>query len=610
MVSLKLKGQLLVPILGIIAVGIVTVQSFSYYRASNTLEDQITSSIILQSESSMRTINQWVNTMEANIKNWSRNEILIRALLDSDEAIEGVTQFSSSILEDFPWYEGIALVDKDGLVISASPASYATLDVSDRGYFKAAMNGEIGRSDPLVSRATGNPIFVVSAPIYKDNSREVNGVLFAVISITELYDMVLEPVRIGENGYAFITDPKGMIIGHPNKDYILELDVSGTDFGKEMISRKNGTYKYYFEDQKQWKVMAFLEIENADWLLALTAPLGELLAPLNMIRNTSIVGTILMILAVLSVVLVIVSRLINSIRRFSKIFYRMSEGELSVSLSDQDRARKDELGEMAMALEEMIPRISTVIRSVQESSGHVAIGSRQMSENSEDLSAGAAEQASSIEEVSASMEQMAANISQNTENALETEKIAIRAAEDAETGGKSVLQSVDAMKSIAEKITVIEEIARQTNLLALNAAIEAARAGEHGKGFAVVASEVRKLAEHSGEAATEIGELSHSSVMIAEKAGEMLSRIVPDIQKTASLVQEIASASREQNSGVEQINLSIQQLDGVIQQNASAAGEMASTAEELSGRSTEMQDSISFFTLGKKIGHILADEEK
>jgi len=196
------------------------------------------------------------------------------------------------------------------------------------------------------------------------------------------------------------------------------------------------------------------------------------------------------------------------------------------------------------------------------------------------------------------MEEMAATIKQNTDNAQQTEKIALKSAEDAIGSGKAVTETVGAMREIAGKISIIEEIARQTNLLALNAAIEAARAGEHGKGFAVVASEVRKLAERSQTAAGEISKLSVSSVQVAEKAGELLSKLVPDIKKTAELVQEISAASAEQNTGVEQVNKASQQLDQVIQQNAGAAEEMSSMAEELSSQAEQLQSSISFFKLG------------
>jgi methyl-accepting chemotaxis protein len=270
----------------------------------------------------------------------------------------------------------------------------------------------------------------------------------------------------------------------------------------------------------------------------------------------------------------------------------VADGDLRRKL---DIDQKDEIGQLANALNNMVDKLKDVVANVQSAADNVASGSQELSASSEEMSQGSTEQAAAAEEASSSMEQMAANIRQNADNALQTEKIAIKSAQDAQEGGKAVTETVGAMKQIAEKINIIEEIARQTNLLALNAAIEAARAGEHGKGFAVVAAEVRKLAERSQNAAGEIGELSGKSVDIAEKAGEMLARMVPDIQRTAELVQEISAASKEQDTGAEQVNQAIQQLDQVIQQNASASEEMASTSEELSSQAEQLQDTIAFF---------------
>ena len=272
----------------------------------------------------------------------------------------------------------------------------------------------------------------------------------------------------------------------------------------------------------------------------------------------------------------------------------ISRGNLDVHFENKKGGLIGVYGDMR----EMVDQITQVVGEVRSASDNVASGSQELSASSETLSQGATEQAASVEEVSSSMEEMGANIRQNADNAQQTEKIALQAAQDAEKGGEAVQGTVHAMKEIAEKISIIEEIARQTNLLALNAAIEAARAGEHGKGFAVVAAEVRKLAERSGQAAGEISELSANSVEIAEQAGEMLKKIVPDIQKTAELIQEIAAASNEQNSGAEQINKAVQQLDQVIQQNASASEEMASTSEELSSQAEQLQSTMEFFHLG------------
>ncbi|TAN44480.1 MAG: HAMP domain-containing protein [Nitrospirae bacterium] len=272
----------------------------------------------------------------------------------------------------------------------------------------------------------------------------------------------------------------------------------------------------------------------------------------------------------------------------------LADGDLRVSIEVKSG---DETGQLLAAMKNMVDKLKGIVTDVKSASDNVASGSQQLSASSEEMSQGATEQAAAAEEASSSMEQMSSNIKQNADNAQQTEKIASKSAVDAREGGKSVAETVKAMKDIAGKISIIEEIARQTNLLALNAAIEAARAGEHGKGFAVVASEVRKLAERSQSAAAEISHLSTTSVQVAEKAGEMLGKLVPDIQRTAELVQEISAASAEQNTGAEQINKAIQQLDQVIQQNASASEEMASTAEELSSQAEQLQHSISFFKI-------------
>jgi methyl-accepting chemotaxis protein len=249
-------------------------------------------------------------------------------------------------------------------------------------------------------------------------------------------------------------------------------------------------------------------------------------------------------------------------------------------------------------MKNMLEKLKSVVLEVKSATENVASGSQELSSAADQMAQGASEQAASVEEVSSSMEEMAGSIKQNADNAQQTEKIAMRTAEDAVKGGAAVSKTVSAMREIADKITIIEEIARQTNMLALNAAIEAARAGVHGKGFAVVADAVRKLAERSQAAAAEIGTLSTSSVDIAESAGEMLNKIVPDIRRTAELVQEINAASNEQSTGVAQINLAIQQLDQVIQLNASSSEEISSTAEELAAQAEQLKDAISFFNIG------------
>ncbi len=320
-------------------------------------------------------------------------------------------------------------------------------------------------------------------------------------------------------------------------------------------------------------------------------------------QRTSHTTTIMVALALIAIFLSIVitlaiTRNITTVVggepvEIAEMARKVAAGDLTVRFGTTG---KTETGIYA-AIKVMVEKLTGVVADVKIAADNLASGSLQLSAGAEQMSQGTSEQAASAEEASSSVEEMNATIKQNSDNAQQTETIAQKSAVDATESGKAVTGAVSAMKEIAAKISIIEEIARQTNLLALNAAIEAARAGEHGKGFAVVASEVRKLAERSQTAAGEIGKLSGSSVDVAERAGHMLAKLVPDILKTSELVQEISAASKEQTSGADQINSAIQQLNQVIQQNAGMAEEMSSTAQELSAQAGQLQSSISFFKI-------------
>jgi methyl-accepting chemotaxis protein len=447
-------------------------------------------------------------------------------------------------------------------------------------------------SDPTISPITGDIGIVGTASVVWEEE-EIGGIGLSFLLGSFLEDTVID-ADLGEGGYAFLTTIDGLIVAHPDEELVMTASLADMETGMELLELPSGE-PYVYETEAGTYQLVAQRNEESRFIVFAATPLDNIQAgPIAILRVLLLIGITGVVLSTLLVIVVLHFRL-RPLSVAVRTANKLAEGDLDVDLSV--KTGRDETGRLIDSMSAMVRELEEVVSHVRGATDRVSTGSQELSASAEQLSQGASEQAASAEEVSSSMEEMGANIKQNADNALQTERIATKAAKDAADSGDAVQKAVSAMNAIAEKITVIEEIARQTNLLALNAAIEAARAGEHGKGFAVVATEVGKLAQRSQAAAAEIGELSGSSVEIAEQAGSMLSELVPNIQRTADLVREISAASNEQDRGVEQINSAIMQLDRIIQQNASASEEMAATSETLAQQAKHLQQTMTFFRM-------------
>ena len=601
---MKLMGKLLLIGALAIIVPVALIGFFSIYRSSAAMTRMIRGELETRTYEMAQGIENMLGSEKKIIQGFAASNSTIRFLeKEMTEGFEASADEYNELNEELARYiantafstdyEAILVINRGGNVI-ASSIGVINIDVSTRDYFIGALGGKTTIGSPAISKASGDPFIGIAAPVVNSDG-DIIGVT-AQLAKLALFGNIINQAKIGTSGYAVLNGPKGETLVHPNPDLTFKVnvyDTPGMEGIGEMITRQSdGLLTYTFRGVEKIAAMAF--VPSTGWGVNLSIPVSDFMSPINGLRNLILIIGIAAFVAAFIVFLLVSRGIAKPLRSAAEYASVISGGDLSKKL---DVRLKDEVGDLSRALGSMVDNLHQVVGDIQNASSQVKSGSEQMSSAAEQLSQGASQQAASIEEVGSSMEQMKSNISQNADNAEQTEKIALQAATRAEESGKEVVDAVDAIKLIAEKIGIIEEIARQTNMLSLNASIEAARAGDHGKGFAVVAAEVGKLAARSKDAANEIGDLSASTVSTAERAGEVLSSLVPEIRKTADLVQEISASSREQNAGADQINSALAQLDMVIQRNASASEELASLSEELTAQASDMQTSVAYFTL-------------
>ncbi|MEF2143889.1 MAG: methyl-accepting chemotaxis protein [Desulfovibrionaceae bacterium] len=651
---LKVRGKLLLPILTVVILGIAAIQVFTYTKSADLMEAEISGGVKAKAHGAAGSLDEWLQRSKLDLANWAKNPDFANLLNEQPFAYEQAVRDLSGKHKDYAFLSALYVVDATGKAVADAEGGRQDLNVGDREYFRTAMRGEPNISEPVISKVTGKPVFIVAAPV-ADGTGKVLGALVGVVELDYLTKAFISSIEVGDNGYAFVSNGKGLIIAHPNPDFILKLDISDSDFGKVMLNERNGTYKYWFDKQNQWKLMGFSEVGSTGWLVAVTAPLDELLAPLVTVRNFSMLGGLITVIIAAFVILFFVGRITKTLSSAVSHLQELSVGNVDRDVPLELLAGTDEMGDLARgletmvkaqrqraelaqaiaegdltrsvsvssekdrlgrALETMVHSLNDIISQIGAAAEQVQDGSGQVSESSQALSQGATEQASSLEEITSSVTEISSQTRINAENASQASRLASEARDSADGGNREMQNMVKAMseindssQAISKIIKVIDEIAFQTNLLALNAAVEAARAGRHGKGFAVVAEEVRNLASRSAKAAQETAELIEGSVAtvtkgaeIASQTSESLEQIVSRAGKLADLVADIAAASDEQAKGVGQINQGLGQIDQVTQQNTANAEETASASEELSSQAVEMRRLVGRFRLSDKAG--------
>ncbi|MCB2187488.1 MAG: methyl-accepting chemotaxis protein [Deltaproteobacteria bacterium] len=643
-----LRGKLILPIIGVVAVCLTAIVGLVFYQAQKSIREEVFAGLINQTEETAHHIDEWLESRAVDLTDWTYNGVHLRALDGEATALESSSLRWEDKVKVYGFYESLFLMNPEGKIVSGSNSKIIGLDMKDRAYFGEAISGKTAFSPVILSKATQKPIFVVAVPI-KDSAGQIKGVLGAAIQLQHLQALFLDGMKAGQTGYAFMVSAQGLGLVHPNPKLLMNDTLGRTSFGQEMVRQREGALTYEWDGQD--KELAFHQVPLTGWIVAVTVPLREILGGLAAVtRYAGLGGLISLVLAAVSIWFV-VGRITGVMGKAVKHLGEVAQGDLSLEVDPRHLASKDEIGDLARAvqalvtaqrekaklaetiaqgdlthevtlasdkdglghsLDHMTKNLAGLVGRVSQASFQVAGGAEQITASSQALSQGATEQAASLEEISASLLEVGGQTGTNADNARQAELLVGSARKAADKGDQEMRQMVEAMngikdsaQEIAKIIKVIDDIAFQTNLLALNAAVEAARAGSHGKGFAVVAEEVRNLAARSAKAARETAEMIEESMHRAEEGAETAGRtaaslenISREITKVDGLVAEIAAASREQAEAVSQLNQGLSQIDMVTQANTASAEETAAAAESLNGQAKLLQDILQQFHVG------------
>ena len=632
MIKMNIRNKFLIPTVLLIIVGMGVSATISYVKAKNALGTALLDNIQQRTDSTVMILQNWIKDRQLDLKSWSSEEIYAKALKDSiigKAARVSANEKLARLQAEYGYYEDISLAGEDGMIVAANAESIiGKINVKDRAYFKAAMAGNTFISDVAISRNTGNPVFFIAAPVVDKN--QVKGVLTGVVSIESFSKKFIDPIKMGQSGYAYAFDKNGLIIAHPVRDKIMKLNMNEFTFGKQMIAQKNGLIKYTYEGV--YKTVAFKAVDGLDWIIAVSAPEAEILAPVKSLGQLNLLVAAAVIAIATILIFFVTSTVVKPINRVVAGLRDAAEGDGDLT-KRIDIKSTDEVGELARWFNTFIEKIQRIISDVAKNAenltnsskalasiaGHlsdsagqtsgkamaVSAASEQMSTTISSAAGIMEETASNLNIVASGAEEMTATISEIAGNTEKGRQIAEEAVGQTTHATNQIEDLGNAAVQIGKVVETITEISEQVNLLALNATIEAARAGEAGKGFAVVANEIKELAKQtaaaSGEIKVQIEGIQNSTqgtvteinsiAKVVGQVNELVSTIAAAVEEQSVTTKDIAGNVARASEGVGEVNTTIAEGSKAANSIAADIADVTQAADEMTNASSQVNAS-------------------